>query len=273
MVLLAMYRQIKEKFYMRFYRQTSFSRQIILTTVVLGLILFGLVAYQLHNLQGFRVTSTNPAINNVATVSPFFDVIFNKRLASSNLSVYPNSPFIKSLKISNEELNISLVGPLNIGQTYTITIVSIYDYRGDHIVNKKISFVPKNIPTYSLPIDQQQLLLLQQIPQTPSKANITFLGTDALENYGVTAAQINNLEQALFNYKQLAQTVSIDTSSIAVTPHNPTSSNNSSIINFNVSIDGNSLKARIDYSQITNLRLYLYDIQNGNLLFDSGTII
>ena len=103
----------------------------------------------------------------------------------------------------------------------------------------------------------------------PSPQNIQFLGTDSLLNNGLTSAQLSDLRQAVFDFKQSAGTVNIDSSTVQSGPH---SLGEDFTLNFNVAIDGISYKASIDYSSPDALTLYLYDRANNSLVFNSGSI-
>lgn len=106
-------------------------------------------------------------------------------------------------------------------------------------------------------------------PSAPSVNSINFKGVDAFLNSGLTTAQINNLKQSIFQFKPTAHTVSI--TNITPAPHDPNTST-SFAINFKVSVDSVPYNATVDYTGLDNIRLHLYDAQNGNPLFDSGDI-
>ena len=76
----------------------------------------------------------------------------------------------------------------------------------------------------------------------------------------------------MFQFKSNAATVSLDTKSISPVPHDSNSSSTSDSINFNLKIDTKTYSAKIDYSSLTILRLYLYDSQNGGLVLDSKNV-
>ncbi len=220
----------------------------------------------------FHVVNTDPGTNNVASISPFFKLNFNKPVSPSGFAASASPRFYSSYKIGGKTVTFSLNIPLSQAQTYTLTINHVSSTSGDQLSNLKFSFKPQAANDQNVSQSQSQALLQQQSQKPPSKNNVNFVGFDALLNYGVTNAQLNNLEQAFFDFKNTAQTVTIDNDSIKAVPHDPNSASMSDSINFTTKVDSIGYNARIDYSNITELRLYLYSINGNSLIFDSKTI-
>ena len=128
--------------------------------------------------------------------------------------------------------------------------------------------VTKVVTIHKQQITTEVLDLPQSRPRT--KSDINFSGIDVLLKYGVTTAQLSNLEQAYFQFASSAHTVAIDTASVGIVPHDRNSASTTNTINFTVSIDKTSYKARFDYSDLTATRLYLYDAKNGSQIYDSN---
>jgi hypothetical protein len=252
------------------YKKNNLLLVILGIVIVVFVVLLVLVA--IKNRQ-FRIVSTNPDIKKIQNISPFIEINFNKELSSNNVSFTSNPPIIRNYKINGKTLTINLNIPLRAQQNYTINIVTIEDTVGHKITNKKLSFVPSLTTPANLPQDQQQAILQQQVPPpVPSKESIGFSGLDNLLSYGVTTTQENNLEEAFFKFSGSAKSVSIDPSSIAVVPHDPNSASMDSFINFSVKVDSKLYKAKIDYTNLTTIRLYLFDFQSGNQVYDSNFI-
>jgi hypothetical protein len=218
----------------------------------------------------FSIVSTNPSTANIATVTPFFDIVFNKSLSKNGISLDATNSLIVSYSVSGKILNLNLHEPMNINQTYQITIKNISDTSGDHITNKVFLFSPKYTSAQDLPEDQQQALLKQQsVAPTSSVDNIYFAGVDSLLSYGLTTTQESSLEQEFFSFDPSASNITIDTGSISLAPYNPNSSNTTTSINFNVAVNSTSYKATVTYSNITSLELYLYNIKTNALVYES----
>src|SRR5580692_10535037 len=84
----------------------------------------------------FRVLSTNPVAAKIDTVTPFFNVTYNKPLTENNLFVSSTPNIVKSFSVSNDTLYISLNEPMNPTTNYTIVIKSISDTAGDALTNQ-----------------------------------------------------------------------------------------------------------------------------------------
>lgn len=107
-------------------------------------------------------------------------------------------------------------------------------------------------------------------PLVKSPANTNYQNISVLvDNGGLTTLQISQLEQYFFKYNSSAHTVSIDPNSVESGPRNPNTST-SFTLNFNVTIDSKPYKATASYSNLSSIRLYLYNSQTNALMYDSG---
>lgn len=102
-------------------------------------------------------------------------------------------------------------------------------------------------------------------------------GADTLINQGLTKAQMDGLKVAVKRYsattKQSVTEVTIDTTSIVKAPFNRDAEPPIETLNFNITIGSSpAVKAKLDYYDLTGLRLYLTNPQTGAALFDSGPI-
>ena len=247
-------------------------RRILLMVIGGGVVVVLLIAYLAYSATRFHIVSTSPGLKKVPSVTSFFNINFNKKLSSSGLLVSSNPSIIASSKIQDKTLIIQLKGGLIANKAYSIILNDVEDTAGNHITKKKLLFTPKNIPYQELSEEQKQAILQGQTYHPLSKNNINFLGINSLLNYGVTSRQLATLEQIVFQFRSNAATVSLDTKSISPVPHDSNSSSTSDSINFNLKIDTKTYSAKIDYSSLTILRLYLYDSQNGGLVLDSKNV-
>jgi hypothetical protein len=231
-----------------------------------------LASWLLYNGLTFRITGTNPGINKVATVSPFFKISFNKALSSKDIVLSSSLNIVNAYSVSGRVLNISLKEPLQQSTSYTISISRIKSESGKEIINKSFTFRAEYISESNLPKDQQQALLRQQINHPLSRNSIYFSGANNLLTYGVTLAQLEAFKQAVFMYSNKIKNVSINASSIKLAPHDPNSSSVGAAMNFSLIIDDKDFSAKIEYSNLTTLRLFLYDSSGSNLIYDSQNI-
>jgi hypothetical protein len=111
----------------------------------------------------FHVVGTNPSSQSVTTLTPFFDIEFNKTLSSSGLAVSSNPSIVRSFSVQNKTLVINL-SPLLLsgGKTYTITVNSVKSTSGQELLNKTFSFSPHQSTFSGLPSDQQAAILKAQ---------------------------------------------------------------------------------------------------------------
>jgi hypothetical protein len=248
----------------------TYSKLIKPLLILVSVLVVVLLIYQVILTQKFHAVSTDPKTSNVATVSPFFKINFNKTLSKSGVVISLQPSIINSYQVQGKTLVINLNIPLNAGVRYYIKINNISDISGRRITNKLFTFIPQYVASQDLTNAQKQALLKKQSQKPPSKNNIAFGGTDALINSGLTVTQINLLEQIIFEYKPSAHTANINSSSVEPGPHDP-NTDTSFTINFSLAIDAAPYNATISYSNLSTVHLYLYNPQTGVLMFDSNT--
>jgi hypothetical protein len=111
----------------------------------------------------------------------------------------------------------------------------------------------------------------QQVSIPASSGETNYSGFDALLDHGLTSVQANNLQTAFAKYDSGASTISVDTSSVSTTMNNG-SSPPTQLMNFTATIDGKDYSASVDYTDLSSVRLVLYDQSSHKQLFDSGKI-
>jgi hypothetical protein len=148
---------------------TNFRKRLRMLVAVVIVLIGGLIIYEIVRSFQLHIVSTDPALSDVATVSPFLKVNFNNPLSSSNLSVSSQSGIIQSYSVANKTLTINFVEPLALQQTYTITIASVADTAGKRLTNTKLSFIAKYVSSNKLSTaqTQAQLQTQSQYSQTP----------------------------------------------------------------------------------------------------------
>lgn len=132
--------------------------------------------------------------------------------------------------------------------------------------------------TYVDPLSHQTVT---NIPgKTPEKAGSrtdfpSLLGFDTLIDYGLTYNQLNELNQAFYNYSKSLpvpiQEISIDVDHITE-QHDSNASHSPFVIQFKVRLDREAdYRAKIVYYGINDMRLYLLNPTNGSVIYDSHT--
>jgi hypothetical protein len=110
---------------------------------------------------------------------------------------------------------------------------------------------------------------LSKITGTPSVDKVNFENMGSLIDHGISSDQIKSIEAYIFQYKRSAKNVVVDPNSIQRLPPDPASGEFT--VNFNVKIDGSTYSAKLSYSDIEAVRLYLYNSTGGAQVFDSQT--
>lgn len=109
-----------------------------------------------------------------------------------------------------------------------------------------------------------------KFPQADQSTGTTFQGLSAFISNGLTTDQTNDLIKAFSTFAPNSKNVSIDTSSISPGPRDPNKISPFSL-NFKVAVDSSSYRGVVSYSDLTSVRLILYD-SSGKQVFDSGTV-
>ncbi len=242
-------------------------KQLSGTLVAVILVIIGWAIY--YN-QTFHIVSTNPSEGDVATVSPYFKINFNKNLSTKNINISEN-PQLGRYKINGKTLTINIENIMSQNNTYTITIGYISDTSNQAIKNSTISFKP----IYQLPNDLSQSQT-NQILQNQTKADIeqppTFDGTDALINNGLTTQQVQVFENTVMGFMK-ANNISSGGIIINQSSVNPgaISGNGTFTLNFNFSIGTTNYSALMEYGGLDTAQVTIYN-SSGTQLYQTGSI-
>ena len=184
-------------------------RQIKLALYGLVIITLLLIIFGFIKAQKFHVVSTNPPVNAVSSVAPFFKINFNKTLIASSVKIssYPN--VIGSYTVDGKTIDVSLLS-LNLAVPYRINVVYAESTNHAVIKNQVFYFVTKDISANDLPKDQQQAILKnQQVYPTVESDPIIKDLPHATLNYTLTAhiiKEVNNQSKLVLEAQiQLSQ--------------------------------------------------------------------
>ncbi len=142
--------------------------QVVKVLAVLAVIVLCIFAgIKIYQAVVFRIVSTSPQTNLVATTTPFMKVTFNKTLSNTGVALSSTSGIIKSNSVAGKTLIIYLDYPLKANTRYSINIVSIKSTSGSTINSKSITFTAQNLPYGQMPKAQQKYLVSHQDNYTP----------------------------------------------------------------------------------------------------------
>lgn len=104
-----------------------------------------------------------------------------------------------------------------------------------------------------------------------------YLGFSKLLDVGVSKFQLDAVKYAFEQFGQAnnktIREVSLTVDSLNVTPHDPKNSDSKDTAYFDVTLDRKeNYKARVEYFDISAVRLYLTDPKTGKIVYDSKTI-
>lgn len=240
--------------------------------VVLVFVLIFAATMVYRNLQ-FHVVNTNPAIDNVAAISPYIAFNFNQTIVASSVSVSSNPDIIQSHAVNQKSLMLN-IKTLQVGKQYTITL-SVASTKNEHIKHKTFHFTAKDITYQNLSRAQQQAIMQEQTKRPPSRNDYAYVNNDTMTNEGgLTQEQLADLEQGLFQYFQ-AQKIKVSTvtfsniMSPAPHPDQPLAPN---VTTFDLSFAGKNYSAKLATPDLSTARLYLYSQGSSKLLDDSKNI-
>ncbi len=129
----------------------------------------------------------------------------------------------------------------------------------------------------SAPLNIYQLLdALAQPGETPpgvvTATEPEFIDFEKLLDFGVSSVQLDSTKKTLTGFTQASGEVDeIVLTNPTAEPRSRFSSSTVDVVTFGVSMDGQSYAARLEYSNLTTIRLYLYD-SRGAVAYDSQTI-
>lgn len=250
--------------------------------IILGLVIvIFLVVFLYYSSQTFHLIKTEP--RNGSQPNQYTSVVFefNQSIQSgSGLNQITITPEISG-KTSVTAKSVVFIpnGSYIVGTRYTVVLSGAMSIKGKLLKNLKIEFTPQFVDYSKLPKDIQQRLISQTDINDKlapySAAVIAIQGSSALINHGVTSQQLNNLKLAFFNFFQSKhlEVRGLVLSNVVKSPHDPNSATTVDTISFIVTLDNKTIyNGRIDYSNLSTIRLYLYDNNNGALVYDSGNI-
>jgi hypothetical protein len=246
-------------------------RYLITAGILLILWLVFLVA---RDLLFFRVSKTDPNLNNVAAASAYIDIYFSKDIVASSVSLKYSQPFVHKTEIGDNKIRLDLqTEGLEPDQSYTITIVRVDSADGKQLRDKKLTFKAKDIAVNKLSASQLKALLDKQDHYPYEVQYVTFDGFDQLLDRGVSAEQLQTLKDDIFNYsKQVKQeywTVKMDPSSVVFQLHNAESADLTDRLSSKVILNGETYTLNAALDPIDNIASAQLLNAGGVVVYDS----
>lgn len=276
---MVMYHQINMKDYMQSNFVTNnqkILRKLLPIGLLFGLVILCFVGFTIFQSTQFHLINTTPNLNSVGVVTPYISLNYNALLVSG--AVVTSQPnVVDSYEVSGKSLVIHLKSSvITLGKNYNLSVSSISNKSGKSLSKRSFSFTVRNIAFDSLSAAQKSAVLKQQSTVPYSRNSINYIGIDALVSSGLSAAQVQDLEQAFFLYaKSVNQEITqfnIEANSLVLAPYDSTSATQSSSLTFNVTVSGKTLAARLNYTGLSAAELFLYDSSNNSLIYDSGVL-
>lgn len=147
------------------------SRLARILVIIVSAVLVGWVGWSIYYaFFVFHITGTTPNLNSVSNFSPYVKINFNQNLDDKSLDASIEPKVAKSIKTDGKSIVVSL-NNLDINATYTITLKSVANTKGEQIQNRILTFVAKDIAYSSLSKDQQSALIAQQDYKSPAQSD------------------------------------------------------------------------------------------------------
>lgn len=249
-------------------------RRLLPYVLVLGVLIIGLLVFQVTR---FHLISTTPSLKSVSIITPSISFNYSSKLSEVGVKVSSQDGVVKSFVVSNKALVVRLyTAHLTVGKTYKITVGPLQDTSNRRLSEKMYSFKVISVDFGQLSKSQQADILKQQANVPYTRASINYAGFDALTSSGLSLNQLEGTKQAFYLYsnfvKQKVSLVTVIDGSVAQAPYDSNSSSQTSSVSFSLKVDESSYNARLVYSGLTDVELYLYNQSSGALVYDSGVI-
>ena len=245
-----------------------------LATGLLLILVATILSVNASNNSGLHLTSTRPDQNKVASTYTNIIFTYNKPISPDTAKNFTIKPKVSGkTEVKNNQLIFTPDKPLDLNARYTATVSKATSADSSLSTgSKSVTFTADNVPESDMPDDIRRKYLAQVDTEEAKHSQATnrdFQGTDALVDEGVSQAQIDALDHAFYLYAPSIKQVIIDPASINPAPHDPNGYMDT--IRFNVKVGPTPYKARINYANLTAVRLFLYDA-GGKQIYDSNTI-
>lgn len=238
-------------------------------------LIVGAVGFMAYRASQFHIVKTDPDTANMPAVAPYLRVYFNDKINASSFE-YTDDPtnIISSVDTGEKDITFHFTKNLTKDIQYVITIDQIKNIDGEAIIDKQITFVPKDIPFTGLSEQQQKTLVNRQDERLYELNSINYTNFGTLLDYGITAGQLENIKLSIYNYSIIVDkkfwNITVDPNSITISNHDPESSSSQTKADFTVTLEDTTYRLHAEYELLyDSVYVQLYDAGN-NLAYDSA---
>jgi hypothetical protein len=236
------------------------------------------IGLSIRQVATFHLVKTDPKNSSTPNQYTAVTFTFNENLApnSATVNYLVFEPGAKgSTKVSGKSVTFTPETAFVVGTKYTFTLKGIKSSSGHTLQDTTLTFTPQYTAYADLPADIKKRLTAdpQDTPQPYRASTIAIANSSLITDRGVTTDQMDLLKVAFWNYFHSVnqEQRSLTVTNLTKVPHDHYST--SDTVNFDVLIgDKLTYKAKLVYSDLTNIRLYLSNPANGALIFDSQLI-
>ena len=105
--------------------------KVALLLSITGILVLGLIGWQLYKISTFHIVSTTPKLSAVSRISPYVKINFNDVLFEDGLKISDPAGIISGKSIKDKTLTLNFTNELKVDQEYTITLDSISNIGGE----------------------------------------------------------------------------------------------------------------------------------------------
>lgn len=136
--------------------------------------------------------------------------------------------------------------------------------------NDQILLLDSSNNAYLASVEQLNLKAVEKF--NPSQWS--YSGTDSLMTHGLTNAQLGDLKYALYQFALSASLnpKKVDIRGVTIEPFNRKNPTGKAIADFDLTLDNNHYRAKMEYFDLASIRLYLTDPKTNQQIYDSQTI-
>lgn len=234
--------------------------QILLLIALVGGISFGL--YKWYDATHLRLITTEPSSKSEASEYTWVRFRFNKPLRADANKVTISPQVEGKVEVQGKDVVFRPTGSFNMNTEYTAKLAEVTTADGKY-KHKEATVKFKITLEGQIPKERYE-----EVVKTVDVADAQqprFDGTEAFLDDGLSATQTESLRNELRLFQPKAKEFIIDIASIEPEGVND---EGTFFIDFNIKIDGKDYKARMDYTELDTVKLYLSDEQ-GSEVFNS----
>lgn len=244
-------------------RTIGLDKRLVASLGTLFVLVLSAVLY--YQIFVFHMTGTSPSLSAMPTVAPYVRVSFNQALADGKVSVDDPANVVSSTVVKGKDIFLNFGEDLTAQQKYSITLSNIQNKNGKVITSKKLVFTAQNIEYDRLSSELKKVLVNVQDHYPYAVDYVNFVGFSKLTDNGMSAAQLDSVKQAIFNYSEKLDkeywTVSLVPESVQTRLHDSDTEETTDSQTFTVKLDKNtSIQVVASYDLLSDtVGVQIYD--------------